>query len=113
MQRLKKILRYAGTFLAGMAAAMLAALAYIFGRKNKSDGNISGVKIEDEAIERKAEDAREDARSRISSANARDLCDGYGAALDAIADGKERFRRKASTVARHGGADSGGMAKND
>ncbi|MBR5646999.1 MAG: hypothetical protein IKX23_10215 [Treponema sp.] len=47
-----------------------------------------------EDINAKAAKKREEAVERISRADARSICEGYGTVCDTIADGKERFRRR-------------------
>lgn len=48
----------------------------------------------EEKINGKAEKKREEAVERISCADARTICEGYGTVCDTIADGKARFRRR-------------------
>ena len=48
-------------------------------------------------INRRAAKKREEAIARIERADARTLAESYGPVCDAIADGKERFRRRVST----------------
>ena len=48
-------------------------------------------------INRKAAAKRDEAIARIERADARELAESYGSVCDAIADGKERFRRRVST----------------
>ncbi|MDY4833317.1 MAG: hypothetical protein SO161_12440 [Treponema sp.] len=45
-------------------------------------------------INRKATAKRDEAIARIERADARTLAESYGSVCDAIADGKERFRRR-------------------
>ena len=45
-------------------------------------------------INRKAAAKRDEAIARIERADARELAESYGSVCDAIADGKERFRRR-------------------
>ena len=45
-------------------------------------------------INKKAAAKRDEAIERISRTDARSICESYGSACDAIADGKERFRRR-------------------
>ena len=59
----------------------------------EDDINACAAKKRDEAVE------------RISRADARTICEGYGTVCDTIADGKERFRRRVvstgSTTVKH------------
>ena len=45
-------------------------------------------------INARAAKKREEAVERISRADARSICEGYGTVCDTISDGKERFRRR-------------------
>ena len=47
-----------------------------------------------EDINAKAAKKREEAVERISRADARSICEGYGTVCDTIADGKSRFRKR-------------------
>ena len=47
-----------------------------------------------EDINAKAAKKREEAVERISRADARTICEGYGTVCDTIADGKSRFRKR-------------------
>ena len=61
----------------------------------------------EEKINGKAEKKREEAVERISRADARTICEGYGSVCDTIADGKERFRKRcgASRASATAGTD--------
>lgn len=48
----------------------------------------------EEEINARAAKKREEAIERISRADARTVCEGYGTVCDTIADGKERFRKR-------------------
>ena len=53
------------------------------------------MKEEDvEEVNAMAAKKREEAIARIERADARELAEGYGSVCDAIADGKERFRKR-------------------
>ena len=47
-----------------------------------------------EDINAKAAKKREEAVERISRADARTICEGYGTVCDTISDGKSRFRKR-------------------
>ena len=51
---------------------------------------------DEEDINAKAAKKRNEAIARIECANAQTLAESYGPVCDAIADGKERFRRRCS-----------------
>ena len=57
-----------------------------------ADANLQ--QYSEEKINGKAEKKREEAVERISCADARTICEGYGTVCDTIADGKARFRRR-------------------
>lgn len=62
---------------------------------------------DEEKINAKAAKKRDEAIKRISDCDARTLSESYGTVCDAIADGKERFRRRVST-----GSTTGRLADN-
>ena len=65
-------------------------------KKVRHDGD--GLKEDDsDEINKKAAAKRDEAIARIERADARQLAESYGSVCDAIADGKERFRRRVST----------------
>ena len=51
-----------------------------------------------EVINEKAAKKRAEAIERISSADARSICESYGSVCDTISDGKERFRRRVAST---------------
>ena len=65
-------------------------------------GNDSKEDDSDE-INAKAAAKRDEAIARIERADARQLAESYGSVCDAIADGKERFRRRCSGPSRASG----------
>ena len=64
--------------------------------------NIIGVRHDEEGLKNddsdeinaKAEAKRDEAIARLERADARTIAESYGSVCDAIADGKERFRRR-------------------
>ena len=66
--------------------ACLPSFASQNSRKNKS--------TTEEDITAKAAKKRDEAVERISRADARTICEGYGSVCDTIADGKSRFRKR-------------------
>ena len=63
----------------------------------KSDNDTSKKEEDADEINKKAADKRDEAIARIERADARELAESYSSVCDAIADGKERFRRRVST----------------
>ena len=59
--------------------------------------NDDDAKEDADEINAKAAAKRDEAIARIERADARASCESYGSVCDAIADGKERFRRRVST----------------
>ena len=58
-------------------------------------GNDTDSKEDDsDEINAKAAAKRDEAIARIERADARELAESYGSVCDAIADGKERFRKR-------------------
>ena len=60
------------------------------GNDNRGDDDKGDV----DEINKKAAAKREEAVERISRADARTICEGYGTVCDAITDGKSRFRKR-------------------
>ena len=52
------------------------------------------IREDSDEINKKAARKREEAVERISRADARSICEGYGTVCDKIADGKSRFRKR-------------------
>ena len=92
-----------------LGAVFVAIFTVLFCKKvvsiRPSDYSTTGEEDIDE-INRKAAEKRDEAVERISRADARSICEGYGTVCDAIADGKDRFRRRVSTGSTTGGADN-------
>ena len=63
--------------------------------RRRQDGD--DAKEDSNEINAKAAAKRDEAIARIERADARELAESYGSVCDAIADGKERFRRRVST----------------
>ena len=108
-----KIMKYVWAGLATVGGLVLAAAAVFLAKNGKGKETAEKMPGEksDEEIDNEADEARMDASDRIAAVPARTLCGQYGAAEDAVADGRERFRRKAGRI--RSGKDSGGMAADD
>ena len=64
-------------------------------------GNDTGCKEDDsDEINKKASAKREEAINRIEHSDARTIAENYDGVCDAIADGKERFRRRVADCGR-------------
>ena len=94
---IKKIVIWIGTVLA-------AIFTVLFCKEVVSTGSTTADLKEDDSdeINAKAAAKRDEAIARIERADARELAESYGSVCDAIADGKERFRKRVSTSSTTG-----------
>ena len=89
---IKKILIWIGTIFVAIFTVL-----FVKERRDSMVVSTGSTTADDsEEINAKAAKKREEAISRISNADARTVCEGYGTVCDTIADGKERFRRRCS-----------------
>ena len=86
---IKKIFIWIGTVFAAIFAVL-----FIKEMPKQVRHDDDGVKEDVDEINKKAAAKREEAVERISRADARSICEGYGSVCDTISDGKERFRRR-------------------
>ena len=86
---IKKIFIWIGTVFAAIFAVL-----FIKEMPKQIRHDDDGVKEDVDEINKKAAAKREEAVERISRADARSICEGYGTVCDTIAEGKERFRRR-------------------
>ena len=95
LQVIKKILIWIGT-------VFVAIFTVLFCKEVVSTGSTTVDSKEDDSdeINKKAAAKREEAISRIERADARDIAERYDVVCDAIADGKERFRRRVADCRR-------------
>ncbi len=97
MKKVWEVIKKIFCWLGAVGAAIFAVL-FVRDCRIKS-GNDTFIKEEDvEEVNAKAAKKREEAIVRIERADARELSEGYGSVCDAIADGKERFRRRCGTA---------------
>ncbi len=89
---IKKVSSFLFCFGSAMAAIVLALL--FVNEKSEYREDYGKRKKQEDEIEAKAEKKKQEAVKRISSASISDIADSYGTVCDAIADGKERFRRR-------------------
>ena len=92
MKKLWEVIKKIGVWLFTVLAAIFAVLFI----KEKDCRVTPDNDTTTEDINAKAAKKREEAVERISRADARSICEGYGTVCDTIADGKERFRRRCS-----------------
>ena len=95
MKKLWEVIKKIGVWLFTVLAAIFAVL-FIKEKdyRIKSGNDISCGDDKTEDINAKAAKKREEAVKRISRADARSICEGYGSVCDTIADGKSRFRKR-------------------
>lgn len=82
--------------LLGAVFVAIFTVLFIKEREVVSTGSTTEGGDADE-INEKAAAKRDQAIARIERTDARELAESYGSVCDAIADGKERFRRRVST----------------
>ena len=87
---IKKIFIWLGTVL-------VAVFTVLFVKEMPKQVRHDDVEDDTDEINTKAAAKRDQAIARIERADARELAESYGPVCDAIADGKERFRRRVST----------------
>ena len=83
---IKKILIWIGT-------VFVAIFTVLFIKERDCRVTPDNDTTEDD-INARAAKKREEAVERISRADARTICEGYGTVCDTIADGKSRFRKR-------------------
>lgn len=97
---MKKLLEVIKKIFVWLGAVFVAIFTVLFCKKvvsiRPSDYSTTDGDDEEE-INAKAAKKRDEAIARIERADARELAESYGSVCDAIADGKERFRRRVST----------------
>ena len=86
---IKKVLIWIGTIF----VAIFTVLFVKEQRKNAVVSTGSTTADDSEVINAKAEKKREEAIEKIEHSDARTIAEEYDGVCDAIADGKERFRR--------------------
>ncbi len=90
---MKKIWEVTKSVFCWLGAVFVAIFTVLFiSNKQRYEGN--DVEDDSDEINKKAASKREEAIERISRADARTVCEGYGTVCDTIADGKERFRKR-------------------
>ena len=80
-----------------LGAVFVAIFTVLFVKEMPKQVRHDDVEDDTNEINRKAAAKRDEAIARIERADARELAESYGSVCDAIADGKERFRRRVST----------------
>ena len=92
MKRLWEVIKKIFVWL---GAVFVAIFTVLFVKEMPKQVRHDDVREDDsDEINKKAASKREEAVERISRADARSICEGYGTVCDTIAEGKERFRRR-------------------
>ena len=91
MKKLWEVIKKIFIWLGAVFVAIFTVL-FIKEREVGSKGSTTEGDVDE--INSKAAAKREEAIARIERADARELAESYGSVCDAIADGKERFRRR-------------------
>ena len=93
---MKKVLEVIKKIFVWLGAVFSAIFVVLFMKdcRIKSGNDIGCGDDKTEDINAKAAKKREEAVERISRADARTICEGYGTVCDTIADGKSRFRKR-------------------
>ena len=92
MKKVWEVIKKIFVWLGAVFVAIFTVL-FIKEREVVSTGSTTSEEDADE-INSKAAEKRDEAIARIERADARELAESYGSVCDAIADGKERFRRR-------------------
>ena len=93
MKKVWEVIKKVFCWLGAVGAAIFAVL-FVRDCRVEHDNDILLKEDDVEEVNAKAAKKREEAIARIERADARKLSEGYGSVCDAIADGKERFRKR-------------------
>lgn len=92
---MKKLWEVIKKIFVWLGAVFVAIFTVLFVKEIPKQVRHDDVREDDsDEINKKAASKREEAVERISRADARSICEGYGTVCDTINDGKERFRRR-------------------
>ena len=98
-------------FLAGCFATLCATIGFILGKRSeKKDGKTQGKEnlgFSFEKIEEECDREYERKKNLINSRPAAAVCQSYGAASDAIAEGIGRFRKRTQYLLSERGVGNG------
>ena len=102
MKKIWEVIKKVAMWLGAVGAAIFAVLFVKEMpkqvRHDKERLSDDDVREDIDEINEMAAAKREEAIERISNADARDVCESYGSVCDAIADGKERFRKRVAST---------------
>ena len=94
---MKKVLEVIKKIFVWLGAVFVAIFTVLFVKEMPKQVRHDGHGLKEDGsdeINKKAAAKRDEAIARIERADARELAESYGSVCDAIADGKERFRRR-------------------
>lgn len=91
---MKKVWEVIKKIFVWLGAVFIAIFTVLFVKEMPKQVRHDDVEDDTDEINRKAAAKRNEAIARIEHADARELAESYGPVCDAIADGKERFRRR-------------------
>lgn len=95
--QMKKVWEVIKKIFVWLGAVFVAIFTVLFIKEMPKQVRHDGDGLKEDGsdeINRKAAAKRDEAIARIERADARELAESYGSVCDAIADGKERFRRR-------------------
>ena len=93
MKKIWEVIKKIFVWLGAVFSAIFVVL-FMKDCRIKSGNDNSCREDDSDEINKKATAKREEAVERISRADARSICEGYGTVCDTIADGKSRFRKR-------------------
>ena len=91
---MKKLWEVIKKIFVWLGAVFVALFTVLFVKEMPKQVRHDDMEDDSDEINRKAAAKRDEAIARIERADARTLAESYGSVCDAIADGKERFRRR-------------------
>ena len=91
---MKKVWEVIKKIFVWLGAVFVAIFTVLFVKEMPKQVRHDDMEDDSDEINRKATAKRGEAIARIERADARTLAESYGSVCDAIADGKERFRRR-------------------
>ena len=91
---MKKVWEVIKKIFIWLGAVFVAIFTVLFVKEMPKQVRHDDMEDDSDEINRKAAAKRDEAIARIERADARTLAESYGPVCDAIADGKERFRRR-------------------
>ena len=94
LTQMKKVWEVIKKVFCWLGAVFVAIFTVLFVKEMPKQVRHDDVEDDTDEINRKAAAKHDEAIARIERADARQLAESYGPVCDAIADGKERFRKR-------------------